>query len=92
MTQRAAIKEAGYELELVFAAPEDGIGGFVEKLKEGKWDGVLIGYGVRANPDLTTWFETIVNAVVEYSPKTKFAFNVSPDTSLDALTRVFPQS
>lgn len=43
----------GYDGIGFFVAPEQGIKVFEQKLLERKWDAVIIGWGVRGNPQLS---------------------------------------
>lgn len=90
----ADCKAAGYDFVTFAAVPEEGTTTLLEALKERQphWDGIVLGFGVRGNPEMTVWFEEIVNAVREKSPKTKFLFNTSPDSTLEAAKRNFPLS
>lgn len=53
---------AGYDYSFCWIGPEDTLP-LVEKLQSKKWDGVVIGFGVRGNPGLTVFFEKLVNMV-----------------------------
>eukprot|EP00808_Paulinella_micropora_P031465 g62317.t1 len=57
------------------------------KKGEGKFDCVMIGAGVRMDPELTPLFETLINIVAEQAPKAKLAFNSSPFDTVDAVLR-----
>eukprot|EP00632_Arachnochrysis_sp_CCMP2950_P002335 CAMPEP_0185716436 /NCGR_PEP_ID=MMETSP1164-20130828/42785_1 /TAXON_ID=1104430 /ORGANISM="Chrysoreinhardia sp, Strain CCMP2950" /LENGTH=225 /DNA_ID=CAMNT_0028384055 /DNA_START=42 /DNA_END=720 /DNA_ORIENTATION=- len=48
---------------------------------------VVIGAGVRTDPDHMLLFETLVNAVHEAAPAAKICFNTSPDSSAAAVQR-----
>ena len=50
------------------------------------------GIGIRANAQFTTMFEALVNCVHEKSPKSKLLFNNSPDGTLEAAKRWFPEA
>lgn len=87
----AALASAGYPIEGFFIETTDLdviLKEFIEKLQEKKWDVVHFGWGLRGMVNETVIFETLVNAVREYAPQAKFAFNTGPDTTLDALKRV----
>ncbi|MEM6883533.1 MAG: hypothetical protein AAF571_00770 [Verrucomicrobiota bacterium] len=49
---------------------------------------VLIGAGLRTDPDHLTLFVTILNMVRQYAPDAALAFNTSPHDSVDAVQRV----
>jgi hypothetical protein len=63
----------------------------ITSLEGKKWDGIVIGFGVRGNPEMTVLFEEIVDAVRKHAPQAKLMFNSSPETSLDAIKRHFQQ-
>lgn len=87
-----AMKEAGYEYTHNLRSPEDDMSLLVAELKRKAYDGVVIGYGVRGSPELTFWFEQLVNTIQEHSPKTKLMFNTpeTPMTAVEAVGRWFP--
>ncbi len=52
-----------------------------------KPDIVLVGAGVRVDPDLFFLFETVINLIHEHAPKAKIAFNSLPNDSVEAVKR-----
>ena len=56
-------------------------------LREEKPDIVLIGAGVRTDPDLFILFERVVNVVHAQAPSAKIAFNQLPHDSLESVQR-----
>jgi len=86
------MKDAGYDYKPCYIPPEEGVTSLIDELKNKYWNGVIVGFGVRGDPDLTVFFEQIINAVQQYSPTTKLLFNSSPDSVLDAAKRGFPIS
>lgn len=58
-----------------------------QSLEEESPDIVLIGAGVRTDPDHFLLFETVLNVVHEKAPNAKIAFNTLPYDSLDAVKR-----
>lgn len=50
-------------------------------------DVVLIGAGVRVDPDCFLLFEKMINIVVQNSPNSKIAFNSNPHDSVAAVQR-----
>lgn len=81
---------AGYAISAFFLQPDDGMAPLIAELKQKSYDGVMIGFGVRGTPELTVFFEDIVNTVREHAPSAKLLFNSSPPTTLDAAKRGFP--
>eukprot|EP01117_Protostelium_nocturnum_P019206 TRINITY_DN826_c0_g1_i1.p1 TRINITY_DN826_c0_g1~~TRINITY_DN826_c0_g1_i1.p1 ORF type:complete len:158 (-),score=33.01 TRINITY_DN826_c0_g1_i1:75-548(-) len=86
------ISKAGYEFEYFGAAPEDGSQPLIAKLKEKKFDGICIGFGVRSQPQLTVFFEDLVNAVMKNSVHSQLIFNTAPENTLEAIKRRLPVS
>lgn len=85
------MRDAGYDYTTSFYGPGSvGTNHVISELKRKHYDGVMIGFGVRGNPDLTVWFEEIVNIVREHAPHAKFMFNADPQSSLEAAKRWFP--
>lgn len=84
------MKDLGYDYKQFFLGPEQGMTPLIDELKGKNWDGVLVGFGVRGNPDLTVFFEQIVNTAREHAPAAKLLFNSSPESTVDAVKRWFP--
>ncbi|EIM80583.1 uncharacterized protein STEHIDRAFT_172341 [Stereum hirsutum FP-91666 SS1] len=89
--------KTGYNYESLFcgpegfeSAPDSIVSPIVDKLQKMKWDVVVIGFGVRGKPELTLYFEKLVNAIREYAPQAKLGFNSSPGETLDAAKRLAP--
>ena len=60
----------------------------VEKsLKDENPDIVLVGAGVRNDPDLLILFEKVINAIHEHAPRASIAFNSLPYDSVEAIKR-----
>jgi hypothetical protein len=59
-----------------------------DRLGKTRYDGVLIGAGLRTLPPYALLFEALVNAVHEAAPQAKFAFNSSPADTAQAVQRV----
>ncbi|KAF7964960.1 hypothetical protein HWV62_1312 [Athelia sp. TMB] len=88
----ASIRGAGYTYDFFPIGPDDAVArdALVAQLREKKYDGVIIGFGVRGAPELTVFFEKTVNAIKDALPTAKLLFNSSPLSTLDAVTRNFP--
>ncbi|KAH8914695.1 hypothetical protein BT69DRAFT_1289838 [Atractiella rhizophila] len=86
--------DAGYDYEGFWFHPDDTFEQFKEKLitkvTEKHWDGIMIGWGVRGNIQITNWFEDMVNVAKDHSPKSRLMFNWSPESTLDMAQRSFP--
>lgn len=88
---------AGYDYQGFFCGPEgfeptseSTVSPIANVLQKKKWDVVVIGFGVRGKPELTLYFERLVNAVREYAPQAKLGFNTLPENTLDAAKRLAP--
>ena len=57
------------------------------KLKEKRFDCVLIGAGVRANPSNFILFEKLLNVVHEHAPQARLCFNTLPSDTTAAVLR-----
>lgn len=65
----------------------------IETLAKAQPDCVVVGAGVRTDLAHTLLFEKIINAVHRGAPQAAIAFNVSPDTTPQAVARwVQPES
>ena len=56
-------------------------------LKKENLDIVLVGAGVRKDPDLFLLFEKVINAIHQHAPTAKITFNRLPHDSLEAIKR-----
>jgi hypothetical protein len=62
------------------------------QLGERRYDCVVIGPGIRLDPDLTPLLETAVNAVHQLAPQASICFNTTPADTTDAVARWFPNN
>ncbi|KAI0446077.1 hypothetical protein F4803DRAFT_505543 [Xylaria telfairii] len=67
---------------------EKGLADIEALLREGKFDAIGIGAGVRFNPDYTALFETLVNLSRTIAPGVPLMFNDGPGGSVETLERV----
>jgi hypothetical protein len=65
---------AGYNYQIIYASPENGLDGFKQQLRTQLCDGVLIGGGVAGDPAMSYFMEQIVDATHEVVPKAKIMF------------------
>jgi hypothetical protein len=56
-------------------------------LSQGTFDCIMIGAGIRALPQHTRLFETIINAVHQKAPTAKLCFNTNPGDTVEAVQR-----
>ncbi len=57
------------------------------RLKQTRFNCVLIGAGVRANPSNLILFEKLINVVHEHAPQAKLCFNRLPSDTAEAVKR-----
>jgi hypothetical protein len=58
-----------------------------QMLSQKTFDCVLIGAGVRLDPEHLLLFEKLINVVHEYAPKAKICFNTNPSDTAAAVMR-----
>ncbi|WP_424313614.1 hypothetical protein [Haloferula sp.] len=58
-----------------------------EALKKERPDIVLVGAGLRTDPDLLHLFEKVINAIHEHAPSARITFNQFPYDSVEAVKR-----
>ncbi len=84
----ADLRAAGFEAEWCLTdTGETAERQLVEALTENTPDVVLIGAGVRTDPDLFLLFERMVNVVHREAPSSRIAFNTLPFDSVEAVRR-----
>jgi len=82
------LSQIGYDLHVCFIDTGNmDITHFIEQLTSKSYDGVVIGAGVRLPGTNFLLFEKLVNAVSEYSPKSKIIFNTNPNDTAEAIKR-----
>jgi len=57
------------------------------QLEQKRFDCILIGAGVRANPSNLMLFEKLINVVHEHAPQAKLCFNTLPNDTAAAVKR-----
>jgi len=57
------------------------------RLKQKRFDCVLIGAGIRANPGNFILFEKLINVVHEHAPQARICFNTLPSDTAAAVER-----
>ncbi|MGK5556194.1 hypothetical protein ACSNOI_31710 [Actinomadura kijaniata] len=84
-----AVRAAGIDLVtcLVPADPDAAETMVRDRAAAGPFGVAMIGAGIRVFPEHTLLFERLVNVVSEVSPGTRFCFNTSPETTIDAIRR-----
>lgn len=78
----------GYNVQKCFTDFGETAEAVVEnQLKQMRFDCVLIGAGVRANPSNLLLFEKLVNVVHQYAPQARLCFNTLPSDTVAAVQR-----
>ncbi|MEO1020805.1 MAG: hypothetical protein AAFY56_24475 [Pseudomonadota bacterium] len=79
---------SGYDARVCFIDHgETAVATVSKALAETAFDCILIGAGVRTDPEEFRLFETLINVVHEQAPAAKLCFNTSPTDSVDAVQR-----
>jgi hypothetical protein len=84
----AKIEERGWRGETCMITPDGAGYAMLENaLKDGAYDCVVIGGGLRLPPKSLALFETVVNIVHRAAPNAAIAFNTRPEDTADAAAR-----
>ena len=84
----ARLNGLGYQAEVLWIDDGDTAEQVLrERLGAERYDGVLIGAGLRTLPPHALLFEALVNAVHEAAPQARFAFNTNPADTAEAVQR-----
>lgn len=85
----AALRHAGFDVVSCQLPAEPDAA--EQKLRECATDRTfrvaMIGAGVRMAPEHTLLFERLINTLTDIAPGIRFAFNTTPETTIDALRR-----
>lgn len=85
---RNNLNSQGYEASWCFivdaATAYDAV---TKALKQTAYDCILIGAGVRLDPESFIIFESLVNAVHSAAPKARICFNTNPSDTAEAVQR-----
>ena len=86
------VEGAGYDLAIIDPVPylEKGLQHLTDYFSQQRPVGVVVGFGVRAQPEHTFIFEQLVEAVRHGSPEAKLMFNTNPGSTLEAIQRWLP--
>ncbi|KAI0118939.1 hypothetical protein GGR51DRAFT_139136 [Nemania sp. FL0031] len=88
---KARIQRAGITPVMFLLNPleqEKGLKDLEGLIREGNYDAIGIGAGVRLQPEYTGLFETIVNMCRKIQPTVPLMFNDGPDGSATTIERV----
>ncbi len=82
------LNELGYSAEWCLTDTGDtALDVLKAKLSERSYQVVVIGAGVRKDPDMLLLFERIINTIIQVSPSSKIAFNTLPFDTPEAVQR-----
>nr|MDT0252391.1 hypothetical protein [Endozoicomonas sp.] len=85
---RDRLNSLGYEASLLLINDEVSAFDAVRTaLQAQAYDGVMIGAGVRLDPEYLILFERLINAVHEAAPQAKICFNTNPQDTAKAVQR-----
>jgi hypothetical protein len=86
--ERKSLLEQGYatDLCLIDSANHDLIP-LEDQLKAKRFDGIMIGAGIRIPPVNFILFEQLMNVVHQYAGHARIAFNTNPTDTLEAIKR-----
>lgn len=92
--QTAKVKEAGIDINGLILDPHAPHEALLEQVhakleEQPRWDGVVIGFGIRGDGALTILFERIVNMCVQEFKISRFGFNSTPGDTAEAVIRGF---
>lgn len=71
----------------LFDTDAKNLSALVRQLKEGNYDGVVIGNGIRGTKANFILFERIINTVHQYAPGSRIIFNTLPMDTTEAVKR-----
>ncbi len=84
----AKLRELGYDASICFIDRGEAAERLVrERLDRRAYDCILVGAGVRADPEHLLLFERLLNLLHEQAPQAKICFNSGPFDTVDAVRR-----
>ena len=87
-TELEKLDGLGYKTEVfLFGLKETDVSKLIRHLKNAKYDGIVIGAGVRVPQNTFILFERIINAVHENARESKIMFNTLPTNTAEAVQR-----
>lgn len=82
------LRQLGYSVQLCLTDFGETAEAVVQlQLKQTRFDCILIGAGVRANPNNFILFEKLINVVHEHAPQARICFNTLPSDTAAAVKR-----
>ncbi len=84
----ASLNELGYQASICFIDHGETAAATIRaQLEATRYDCILIGAGVRTDPDEFLLFEKAINVVHEIAPQARICFNTGPTDSVAAVQR-----
>jgi hypothetical protein len=82
------IRARGHEVDPCFIEPGTTAERVVlERLKNDRYDCVLVGAGIRTRPEALLLFERIINLIHEHAPGARIGFKSTPNDGAEAVER-----
>lgn len=85
---RAALQSKGHRAEILLTTSAERIADELAGAVRGQsFDVLVIGAGLRVLPPMARHFERLMNAIREYAPNARLAFNTNPGDTAEAAER-----
>lgn len=84
------LKDAGHDITEYFLDERDisdGLEWLTTKLRDERFDGIMVGVGLRLIPELTSFFADVVNVIADGRRGAVLLFNEGPGGNWDAVER-----
>ncbi len=89
-SEQEKLAELGYTLDTYLPDLDISDLSVLEKLlQEHRYDGIIIGAGIRVPPSNFILFEQFINTVHRFAPQAKIMFNTNPADNVTAVQRWF---
>jgi hypothetical protein len=90
-TARDALRAEGHHAEILYTTTAEAIGNeLAEAVASTSYDVLVIGAGLRVLRPMLPSFERLMNAIRVHAPRSRLAFNGSPEDTADAARRQLP--
>jgi hypothetical protein len=86
--EKEKLHDLGFETEFfLFDLKETDVSKLKTFLKTKRYNGIVVGAGIRVPQNTFILFEKIINAIHEYAPGSKIMFNTLPTNTAEAIQR-----
>ena len=86
--EETRLRNLGYEVEMCLHDLGETAEAVVrDRLRQKRFDCIVIGAGVRTIPKYFLLFEKLINVVHEHAPRAKLCFNTKPSDTAEAVQR-----